>query len=193
MDGGRGEPIRLVLSLANIPFEDERLAFADFSEKRPHYPFQAVPVAEIDGDVMAQTNSLLRYFGRQCGLYPEDLKQALRCDEMMDALEDLSNHIGQSFGLKGEAQKAARQKLIEEKFRPYFKTFEARLNHYGSDYVAGDALSVADLKLFAWAGTIKRGVLDHVPTDFIDKEAPRVAALVQRVSQLPAIVEFYKR
>ena len=38
-DGGRGEPIRIALHAAGIEFEDERLAFPEFSAAQPGFRF----------------------------------------------------------------------------------------------------------------------------------------------------------
>ena len=39
--------------------------------------------------------------------------QALYCDEAMDAVEDMLHQTVSTFGLEGEALKAARQKLVD--------------------------------------------------------------------------------
>jgi len=70
--GGRGEPIRIALHAAGIPFEDIRLSFAEFSKMRQDTPFNALPVFEIDGVAVTQSNALCRYIGKMAGLYPAD-------------------------------------------------------------------------------------------------------------------------
>ena len=71
-DGGRGEPIRIALHAAGIAFEDKRLSFAQFSAMRQDTRFNAVPVLEIDGVAVTQSNALCRYVGKLAGLYPAD-------------------------------------------------------------------------------------------------------------------------
>ena len=46
-------------------------------------------VVEIDGAEITQSNALTRHIGRMANLYPGDDLQALYCDEVMDAVEDL--------------------------------------------------------------------------------------------------------
>ena len=45
--GGRGEPARLALSIAGIPFEDDRVLGADWARRKPSTPFGSLPVLEV--------------------------------------------------------------------------------------------------------------------------------------------------
>ena len=82
-DGGRGEPARLVAFIGGVPFEDERIGVADWPKFRDKTPFLAMPVLEVDGKAVTQSNSIIRYLGKLTGLYPKDEWQALLCDEVM--------------------------------------------------------------------------------------------------------------
>ena len=54
--GGRGEPARLALSIAGIPFEDDRVPGADWPRRKPSTPFGSLPVLEVDGAIVTQSN-----------------------------------------------------------------------------------------------------------------------------------------
>jgi len=82
-DGGRAEPIRIAFHAAGVEFEDERISFADFGKMRGNTRFNSVPVLEIDGTAITQSNAMCRYVGKMAGLYPEDDLQALYCDEAL--------------------------------------------------------------------------------------------------------------
>ena len=69
-DGGRAESIRIAFHAAGIEFEDHRISFQEFGEMRQTTPFNAVPVLEIDGAAITQTNAIGRYVGKMAGLYP---------------------------------------------------------------------------------------------------------------------------
>ena len=62
--GGRGEPARLALSIGRIPFEDDRAAPSDWPARKPNTPFGALPVLEVDGETLAQSNAINRYVGK---------------------------------------------------------------------------------------------------------------------------------
>ena len=49
IQGGRAEVARLALTIAEVPFEDDRITFEQFGETRLLMPFGAVPIMEVDG------------------------------------------------------------------------------------------------------------------------------------------------
>jgi Glutathione S-transferase, N-terminal domain len=82
--GGRGEPARLALSIGGIVFEDDRVAASDWERRKAYTPFGALPVLEVDGQIVAQSNAINRYVGKLAALYPSDPWQAALCDEAME-------------------------------------------------------------------------------------------------------------
>lgn len=191
-DGGRGEPIRIALHAAGIEFEDERLAFSDFSAAQPGFRFYAVPVLTVDGAQITQSNAIGRYIGKMAGLYPSDDLQALYCDEVVEALEDLTNHIVQTFFLEGDALKQAREKLVEGRMTTYLKGLEELLTRGGGEYFAAGQLTMADIKAFVQMRALRAGVLDHVPTDIVERLAPGMAAHSDRVAADSRVVSYYE-
>ena len=91
--GGRGEPARIALSMGGIPFEDERVKGTDWERRKPGTPFGALPLLEKDGEILAQSNAINRYVGRLTNLYPSDPWQAALCDEIMEAVEDITRRL----------------------------------------------------------------------------------------------------
>ena len=49
IDGARGEAARLAMVIGRVPFEDDRVKFADWPARKPGTPFGALPVLEVDG------------------------------------------------------------------------------------------------------------------------------------------------
>src|SRR5271169_6432198 len=68
--GGRGEPARLALSIGGIPFEDDRVAPSNWPSRKADTPFGALPVLEVDGKAVSQSNAINRYVGKLADLYP---------------------------------------------------------------------------------------------------------------------------
>lgn len=193
IDGGRAEPARLALHLGGIAFDDRRLSFADVNKTRGEYPFGRVPVLEVDGKVLSQSNSINRYVGRLAGLYPEDPWQAALCDEIMDAVEDVAQKVVATFGIEDpEALKAARAALVDGPLRFYLERVSACLDQRGGEYFADGRLTIADLKVFVWLRQLRAGRLDHVPTDLAEQVAPLLAAHRQRVESHPGIAAYYQ-
>lgn len=193
-DGGRGEVARLALMLGKIPFEDDRIPPATWRSVREQAPFHALPVLEVDGELITQSNAINRYVGRLAGLYPDDPVAALRCDEVMDAVEDILTKIGQTFAIKDEAAKrAARYALAEGPISLYLAKLEKKLTARGGVYFADARLTVADLKVFVWIRHLRSGTLDHVATDLVDRVAPKLMDQHERISAIGEIAARYGR
>jgi glutathione S-transferase len=192
-DGGRGEPPRLALYIAGIPFEDQRVAGKDWPAFRDKTPFLALPTLEVDGHVVSQSNSINRYLGKLSGLYPKDDWQAFLCDEIMDAAEDVSTEIGQTIDLAEDAKKKARQELMAGPLTRYLEQFQARLKAGGGEYFVDKRLTVADLKVFMLLRWLRSGTLDYIPKDLVDRIAPQLVKHFERVASHPKIAEYYQR
>ena len=190
MDGGRAEPIRIAFHAADIEFEDIRISFPEFVEAKTGYRFNCVPVLEIDDVAVTQSNAMCRYVGKMASLYPDDDLQALYCDEAMGAIEDLLHHVVHTFGLEGDELKAAREKLADGWVAVILKGLDELLER-GGDYFADNRLTVADLKVVGITQWLMSGQLDHIPTDIVERLAPRLVAHAQRVSQDPIVTAYY--
>lgn len=191
IDGGRAEPIRIAFHAAGINFEDDRISFSEFGEMRSGTRFNSVPVLEIDGAQITQSNALSRYIGKKAGLYPADHLQALYCDEVLGALEDLSHYIVQTFGLQGEALQLAREKLVDGWLSVYLRGLDELLIRGGGEYFAGNQLTIADLKAAVQTRSLCSGNLDYVPTDIVQRVAPGLVEHQKRVYAEPCVVAYY--
>ncbi len=190
-DGGRAEPIRIAFHAAGIDFDDNRISFPEFGEMRQSTRFNSVPVLEIDGAEVTQSNALSRYVGKMAGLYPEDDLQALYCDEVLGALEDLSHYIVQTFGLQGEELRLAREKLVDGWLSVYLQGLDELLARGGGEYFADNELTVADLKAFVQTRSLRSGNLDYVPTDLVQRLAPGLVEHQERIESDPRVVAYY--
>ncbi|HWX30609.1 MAG TPA: glutathione S-transferase family protein, partial [Steroidobacteraceae bacterium] len=139
------------------------------------------------------SNSINRYVGKLTGLYPKDDWQALLCDEVMDAAEDIGTRIAQTMDLPEDAKKKAREELVAGRITRYLQQFQAKLKAAGEEYFADKRLTVADLKVFMWIRWLRSGVLDHIPKDLVDRVAPLLVKHFDRVANDPSVAEYYKR
>ncbi len=191
--GGRAEPVRLALHLGGVAFDDHRFPFTDFPAVRQAAPLGQVPVLEVDGVAVTQSDAMLRYAGKHADLYPTDVYQALLCDEVMAAVEDASNKVGDTFGLKGDALKEARQGLVDGPLTKYLGWLQGQLQAHGGVYFADGRLTIADLKVYVFVNSLKSGNLDHVPTDLVERIAPELNAHGQRIAETPGVAQYYAR
>lgn len=191
IDGGRAEPIRIAFHAAGIDFEDNRISFAEFGEMRSTTRFNSVPVLEIDGAQVTQSNAMSRYVGKMAGLYPVDDLQALYCDEVLGALEDLSNRIVRTFGLPEDELKAAREELVDGWLTTFLRGLDQLLIRGGGEYFANNQLTVADLRAFVQSRSLGSGILDYVPKDIVQQVAPGLFQHQERISADPRVAAYY--
>ncbi len=180
--GSRGQVARLALELADLEYEDIRISFQDFMAKKDSFPFGAVPVLEVDGQIISQSNGINRFIGKMASLYPRDPLQAALCDESMSAVEDVLNKIQLSIFIKDEDEKKKmRQELAAGPIPFFLKRIASRLEDRDSDYFADNRLTVADLKVFVWVRSLLLGILDHVPPELVEEHAPALKAHHDRI------------
>lgn len=191
VNGGRGEPIRIALHAAKLAFEDERFTFADFPAVRARTPFGQVPVVEMDGQVLTQSNPLCRYFGKQAGLYPDDAWQAYLCDEAMDVVEDVTHKLAGTFGLEGDALKSAREAIASGPLPQALVWMNQRLEQNGTGFFADGKLTVADLKVFYLTQWVASGMLDHIPKTLVAEKAPLLVRHIEMVSGAACVTSYY--
>jgi len=190
-DGGRGEVGRLAMHVGGIPFEDKRVTFQEWDSMRDFYPFRALPVIEVDDRIVAQSNSINRYVGRMAGLYPKDDFQALLCDEVMDAVEDMDFQIGSTLDLPPDEKRAAREELAAGPLGRYLEQLQVKLKAAGGEYFADRRLTVGDLKVWMLVRWLRSGVLDYIPKDIVDRNAPALVQHAERLAAHPKIAAYY--
>jgi glutathione S-transferase len=192
--GGRAEPARLAMYIGGVAFEDNRISFQDFSANRSNYPFERVPLLEIDGVPLSQCNSINRYAAKLAGLYPTDPLQAAFCDEAMDAVEDIVSQVTVTMRIKDESEKkAARAALADGAIKIYLQQLQTMLQSRGGEYFADGRLTVADLKVMVCVRYLRSGIIDHVPRDLPDRLAPKLVEHLGRIRNHPKVREYYAR
>lgn len=190
--GGRGEAARIALALGGIPFEDHRIPVPSWATVREATPFHAVPVLEVDGEPITQSNAINRYVGRLTGLYPDDPLEALRCDEVMDAVEDVTTRLVATFGLEDPDElRAARRALVAGPIPLYLTRLRDILMARGGLYFAAGRLTVADFKVYVLIRHLRSGILDHIPPDLVERVAPELGQHCDRVSSEPRVAAYY--
>ena len=188
--GGRGETCRLALYLGGVDFIDDRIQPKDWNEKKPSTPYGALPTLEIEGKgVLAQSNAILGLIGSKYNLLPEDDFEAAKHISILNAVEELDIRIGLTMKIKDEdLKKKRREELVES----YMFSWASNLqNQIQGPYVAGEKISVADLKLFTTVRWVKKGVLDYIPANIFNDHI-KLLKLVEAVENHPKVIEWYK-
>jgi glutathione S-transferase len=175
---GRAGAIRDTLRIGGVAFEDLHVSLDRFQELKAsgELPFGSLPVLDVvtpGGKISAaQSNAILRFAGRQAGLYPtDDALQALKVDEALDLGEDLYGVIAPSIAEQDPERRAAMRKVLAEDTLPRWLGFLERLlvANGRTGFVVGDSLTVADLKLYWVADKLTNGSLDGIPRTLLDR------------------------
>lgn len=215
---GVAEKLRLTLAVGGVAFNDVRLpgnaaGYAEVARRRAEglLPFGQVPVATIGGvsGVFAQSNALLRYFGRLTGLYPDGVA-ALRCDMVLEALAELDSrlvpqHYGSAMArspttgkpcvsLSQEQRVAVATHLTQDVLPVGLARVERVLAGTPGPWFCDDTLTVCDLAAYVFV----RGLGDGTYVAGIDgskvlASCPGLQEHASRVAALPAVKKWLAR
>lgn len=148
---GRAEQIRMLLNHAKVPFDDVRIAQAEWPTKKAELnaEFGQVPLLELDGKQYGQTGSILRLLGKQHGYYSEDPITAWKIDTIYDSYNDLAPEFGKIYFAQDEEQKKTQtEKLFKTTLPAWANVIENRLKANSSQkHIVGDSQTVADFVL----------------------------------------------
>jgi glutathione S-transferase len=204
---GIGEQIRLALLLSGTPYEDDRVSFSEWDALKPMFPFGQLPVVTVDGGPMhAQSNSILRWVGREFSqtLYPAS--EALEIDEAIGLVQDLAdswmpcffvNYAPDKYGhAKGfhttepgkKVVEAVRSKWLGNEL-PRFAGYLIGLiekNGGGMWLTSPNGPTIADCKLIPLLRSFTLGFYDHIPPNCLDKY-PELVEYIQRFCALEPI------
>eukprot|EP00486_Rosalina_sp_Unknown_P005963 CAMPEP_0201564618 /NCGR_PEP_ID=MMETSP0190_2-20130828/3067_1 /ASSEMBLY_ACC=CAM_ASM_000263 /TAXON_ID=37353 /ORGANISM="Rosalina sp." /LENGTH=247 /DNA_ID=CAMNT_0047981027 /DNA_START=60 /DNA_END=803 /DNA_ORIENTATION=- len=159
----RGGPLRMAAAYGGIKLEEEVIQLPDVAKSRGEGKRRWNGVPEIklldkDGketQVLGQSNTCLRYIGKQAGLYPDNALLAALVDEVLDSTSDLSNaSLPIALGAKdAEDKKTKAAEFCKEggTLRYWLDKFVARIDENAkrgnkNGLFVGDTLTIADLK-----------------------------------------------
>jgi glutathione S-transferase len=183
--GSRGEECRMALYLAGVDFEDHRIKGENWTALKPETPFGGLPTLELEGKpALGQSIAILTYVGRTYGLHPTDAWDAALHEAVMLAVEELRSAMSPLTAVKDEAEK---KRTREEFAAGYLQTWATSLEkQIRGPFIAGDALCVADLKVFMITHSFVSGVYDHIPADCLDA-FPKLTQLYREVAKHPKV------
>ncbi|KAF7287673.1 glutathione S-transferase S1-like [Rhynchophorus ferrugineus] len=178
---GRAEPIRYIFAYCNQPYEDVRVSREQWHEIKKDTPFGQIPILEIDGKPVAQSNAIARYLARQFKLTGKDEWEALQCDVLIDTISDFQQGSRKLF-LESDPEKkeALKKKIYEEEYPFYLSRFNSIVDKNGG-FAVGSQTTWADFVFATTLSSIEKrnaGVL---------KPYPALTNLIERVHNLPAI------
>jgi glutathione S-transferase len=189
--GSRGEDCRLALVAAGVPFEDRRLKHGEWPTLKPNTPFGSVPMLEVEGKPpLAHSNAILTYVGQSHGLLPSDPWRAALHVAILESVEDVRHALSPSGRISDPAEKQkAREEFASGPLTTWAERIEAQIE---GPFVGGEALSVADIKIFNIMNTFFGGSIDYVPKDVLQSFA-KLNRLHAAVAANPKIADWRSR
>jgi len=182
---GRAETSRLLFAAAGVSYEDNRIEREQWPELKPSAPFGQLPILEVDGVKLGQSNTIARFLARRFNLAGKtDVEQA-RADMLVDCYEDTSKPgMAYVFEKDEEKKAAAKKKFIEEQLPASLALLEKLLkdNNGGDGYFVGDDLTWADLGLLTLVNFLELSGAENPFSKY-----PKLQALHDRVANLPKI------
>ncbi|XP_023567706.1 glutathione S-transferase A-like [Octodon degus] len=127
---GRMEPIRWLLAAAGVEFEEKYIKTPEDYRKLKNaglLMYQQVPMVEMDGMTMVQTNAILNYIATKYNLYGKDTKERLLIDMYTEGMVDFYELFIQLL-IAAPAEKDAKVALLKDKTNNrYLPAFEKAL------------------------------------------------------------------
>ena len=167
-----------------MPFEDERIAFADMPALKAsgRLPNGQLPILSVGGEVYSQSVALSRYAARLANLYPAEPLAALVQDEVVASLDEAWSKLPSN----DAALRAAYGETVAPKF---LVVVAARL---GKDmfFGGGSSPQFADLWSYQYVTFMTSGIFDHLDRDFVAKCAPVLVEHAARVKATELYAKF---
>lgn len=207
---GVAEPVRIALSVADVPFEDVGIPFGDWSAKKPTTKYGVLPEMTLpDGSIVTESMAMLRLAGEadpEGKLFPGDLAARLKVEQVLGLVGDFKRawtpcmYIGmrpQNFGYPPKAEWSEAEAVIS-KLRtgfianelPKYTGFLADLiKESGGKFLCGENLTIADILAYQEMNYFRRGIADYVPKESLDP-FPDIVAFLGRVEAHPKVAAY---
>ena len=131
-------------------------------------PFSELPVLSINGESVAQTIAIARICGKLGGMYPEDIVEAGKVDQIVVAVENINALLSPSMKESDPLRKKAmRKELTSNELPTYFGYLQDILDANSSGWFVGDSMTIADLAVWSLLGWIASGVIDDISAEVI--------------------------
>jgi len=194
----RAEISRLPLFIADIKFDDLRPSNDDWDYAKENgkmkdgtiIPFRELPVLHINGQSIGQTMAIARICGKLSGMYPEDIVEAGKVDQIIVAVENINALLNPSMKESDPIKKKAmRKELTSNELPTYFGYLQDILSANSSDWFVGDNMTIADLAVWSLLGWIASGVIDDISAEVV-QPFEGLVKLYNQINKNPRVREW---
>jgi len=184
VDGrGRGEIIRLALTVAGIEYDEVDLTTREqYVALLPELLFGQVPLLRIDGRSIVQSCAIVRHIARKAKLLGSNELETTRIEEIFDGSRDFHDPF---LTMHYVPEEKVKKNLSQKAFPKYLPVFNKLLADSSSGFLVGDSLSLADLGLFE----VLLAILDYWPEDAL-REYPHLLTFRDKLKTNERIVDY---
>ena len=197
---GHGSPyswrVWLALEHKRIPYNLNVLSFSAGDTRKPEFvalnPRHVVPTIVDDGFVLWESVVVLEYlderFTSGAKLYPGDVRERARIRRLIREAEEYLDLKGidpittEYFGKEGAAPDLAK---VEEAKKVVAAELEFFAQELQGDWLAGDAMTAADIVLYPFVAYVKRITVRRPETKLAELLPKKLAAWAARIEALP--------
>jgi glutathione S-transferase len=186
---GNSYKVRLALALLNIPYEAVEIDILRGESRTPEYlaknPSGQIPLLEVDGRYLAESNAILWFVANGTSLSPEmRIERAEALQWMFFEQHALEPNIGAAYFWLSLVRggRELQTHALEDWMERGYAALQVMENHLKThQYFAAGQLTVADIALYGYTH-----VADHC--DFDLSTFPAIRAWLRRVEQTPGFV-----
>ena len=150
---GRGvaEVTRILLALAHVEYEDNRLPDDEFDRRQAAGLFTAnldrLPILKYDGVEIGQSKTIERFVARKYGFLGSNEVEAALIDAISEHVRDIKLKYNEARNNKsGEELETARKNFLVKDFPVWVSKIEKVVGENG--YAVGNKISLADVSIF---------------------------------------------
>jgi glutathione S-transferase len=186
---GNSYKVRLALALLNIPYEAVEIDILRGESRTPDYlsknPSGQIPLLEVDGRYLAESNAILWFVAAGTPLSPEQrIERAEALQWMFFEQHALEPNIGAAYFWLALVRggRELQTHALEDWMERGYAALQVMENHLKThQYFAAGQLTVADIALYGYTH-----VADHCDYDL--STFPAIRAWLRRVEQTPGFV-----
>ena len=160
---------RLCLGYAKLTYKYNRIARKDWDKNKNLFPFQQLPVMELDGKIYGHTHSISKFCAIKSGLYENDELKALIIDQVIDWANEITFRIALSIREKNQDKaKKLRKRFIKNDLYKWFGFLNDlyKSSATKNKFFTGK-FSLADITAWRIILWFTSGKLFDVPEEFI--------------------------
>src|SRR5215470_10667490 len=178
---GNSYKVRLALALLNISYEEVEIDILRGESRTPEYlaknPSGQIPLLEVDGRFLAESNAILWYVAAETPLSPEN--RLARAEALQWMFFEQHSLVRGGRELQTHA--------LEDWMERGYAALQVMENHFKThQYFAAGQLTVADIALYGYTHVADR-------CDFDLSTFPAIRAWLRRIEQTPGFVRMEAR